>query len=47
MLPRLHQGKINCFTSEDSNLTAAEKEKAINDAREYFSLAKYYASLLK
>lgn len=41
------RAKINCFTSDDSNLTAAEKEKTISDAKRYFSLARHYASLLK
>ena len=40
------RGKINCFTSEDLNLTAAEKEKTINDAKKYFELANNYAGLL-
>lgn len=40
------RGKINCFTSEDVNLTAAEKEKTIADAKRYFQLAKNYAELL-
>jgi hypothetical protein len=39
------RGKINCFTSEDVNLTAKEKEKTINDARKYFQLARSYAEL--
>ncbi|MEK6809279.1 MAG: gluconokinase [Nanoarchaeota archaeon] len=37
------RGKINCFTSEDVNLTGTEKQKAINDAKKYFKLAKSYA----
>lgn len=41
------RAKINCFTSEDSNLTGAEKEKALDHAKEYFSLARHYASFLK
>ena len=40
------RGKINCFTSEDSNLTTEEKEKTINGAKKYFQLAKNYAELL-
>ena len=40
------RGKINCFTSDDNNQTAAEKEKTVNDAKKYFQLAKSYAELL-
>ena len=40
------RAKINCFTSEDVNLTAAEKQKTITNAQKYFQLAKNYAELL-
>ena len=40
------RGKINCFTSDDLNLTVLEKEKTVNDAKKYFQLAKEYAGLL-
>ncbi len=40
------RGKINCFTSEDANLSVKEKEKTINDAKKYFELARQYAELL-
>ncbi len=40
------RGKINCFTSDDANLTTGEREKTINDAKKYFQLAKDYAELL-
>jgi|SRR3989344_2791751 len=40
------RAKINCFTSDDTNLTEKEKEKTINGAKKYFQLAKNYAELL-
>lgn len=40
------RGKINCFTSDDANLTTEEKHRTITDAQKYFQLAKYYAELL-
>lgn len=40
------RGKINCFTSDDLNLTAEEKKKAVDGAEKYFHLAKKYAELL-
>ncbi len=40
------RAKINCFTSDDTNLTAKEKEKTIHDATKYFQLARNYAELL-
>lgn len=39
------RGKINCFTSDDANLSSEEKSKAIKGAQEYFHLAKRYAQL--
>ncbi len=39
------RGKIACFTSDDANLTAEEKEKTIQNAKKYFSLARDYAEL--
>lgn len=40
------RAKINCFTTEDKNLGAEEKQKAIRSAQLYFQLAKKYALLL-
>lgn len=40
------RAKINCFTSEDNNLTNEEKEGAVSSAKQYFSLAKGYADKL-
>jgi len=40
------RGKINCFTSEDKNLTVEEREKTVKDAKRYFQLATQYAELL-
>ncbi len=40
------RGKINCFTSDDVNLTREEKDKTINDAKKYFQLARSYAESL-
>ena len=40
------RGKINCFTSEDTNLTPEEKEKGSVNGKKYFTLAKHYAELL-
>ena len=37
------RAKINCFTSDDKNLTTEEKEKTSLTAKEYFNLAKIYA----
>lgn len=40
------RGKINCFTFEDTNLMAAEKEKILSNGKKYFQQAKAYAELL-
>ncbi len=40
------RAKINCFTSEDNNLTEEERNGAVSSARQYFLLAKDYADKL-
>jgi hypothetical protein len=40
------RAKISCFTYDDTNLTAAEKEKILSNGKNYFQLAKAYAELL-
>ena len=40
------RGKIACFTCDDQNLSAEEKEQTKQTAQEYFKLAKEYAEKL-
>ena len=40
------RGKIACFTYDDANLSAEEKEKTKQTAEQYFALAKTYAEKL-
>ncbi|MBN1643358.1 MAG: hypothetical protein JW856_00840 [Dehalococcoidales bacterium] len=36
------RGKVNCFKLDDSLVSAEDKEKAMNEARQYFALAEGY-----
>ncbi len=40
------RGKINCFLTEDKNISQEQKNKAIEEAKKYFQLSKEYATNL-
>ncbi len=40
------RAKINCFTSEDKNLTTEKKAESIRKAEKYYQLTKNYAELI-